>query len=365
MNHPLSRHDDPPDRHPRQPPGPLAGRAGSPTAFAALPSRSGRRARRDQDPRATATGVSPLAAIGGTGLFTKEIQRAVLDRTVDVAVHSLKDLPTQGPEELTLAAVPPREDVADALIAPVHRTLRLAPAGARVGTGSLRRRAQLLHLRADLDVVTIRGNVETRLNQALEGKLDAVMLAWAGLHRLGLEHHVTERLEPPRFLPAVGQGALGIECRGDDAAPARAPAAARRPGHPPRRRGRARALAELEGGCMIPMAAWARDVETADEAGRAGLLALDAAVFDPDGRERIFAAETGPLDAPRILASASLGPFAPRGPNLCSGGPGSGQAEREQPVASGSPASTIEIGQSTRLSPAHPSQLTLGPQVTK
>ena len=88
-----------------------------------------------------------------------------------------------------------------------------------MGTGSLRRRAQLLHLRPDLDVVTIRGNVETRLNQALEGKLDAVVLAWAGLHRLGLEHHVTERLEPPRFLPAVGQGALGIECRSDDAAP--------------------------------------------------------------------------------------------------------------------------------------------------
>src|SRR4051812_17864887 len=108
--------------------------------------------------------VSPLAAIGGTGLFTKEIQRALLDRTVDVAVHSLKDLPTLGPEALTLAAVPPREDVADALIAPVHRTLGSLPEGARVGTGSLRRRAQLLHLRADLDVATIRGNVETRLN---------------------------------------------------------------------------------------------------------------------------------------------------------------------------------------------------------
>ena len=168
-------------------------------------------------PTVTATDNSPLAAIGGTGLFTKEIQRAVLDGSVDVAVHSLKDLPTQGPQELVLAAVPEREDVADALIAPVHRTLQDLPAGARVGTSSLRRRAQLLHLRPDLDVVTIRGNVETRLNQALEGKLDAVMLAWAGLHRLGLDRHVTQRLEPPTFLPAVGQGALGIECRRDDA----------------------------------------------------------------------------------------------------------------------------------------------------
>ena len=160
---------------------------------------------------------SPLAAIGGVGLFTKEIQRAVRDGSVDVAVHSLKDLPTQGPAELVLAAVPVREDVADALIAP--GTGRSTPCPrARVGTGSPRRRAQLLFRRPDLEVVTLRGNVETRLNQALQGRLDAVVLAWAGLKRLGLEGHVTQRLGPPEFLPAVGQGALGIECRRDDAA---------------------------------------------------------------------------------------------------------------------------------------------------
>src|SRR6476620_3489331 len=153
---------------------------------------------------------SPLAAIGGTGLFTKEIQRALADSAVEIAVHSLKDLPTQGPEGLTLGAVPPREDAADALIAPVHKTLDALPPGATIGTGSLRRRAQLLHLRPDLEVVGVRGNVETRLNRALEGTLDAVVLAEAGLRRLGLERHVTERLGPPRFLPAVGQGALGI-----------------------------------------------------------------------------------------------------------------------------------------------------------
>ena len=112
---------------------------------------------------------SPLSAIGGMGLFTKEIQRALLDGTVEVAVHSLKDLPTRGPEALVLGAIPPREELADALIAPVHRTLDALPSGATVGTGSLRRRAQLLFPRPDLQVVNIRGNVETRLNQALGG----------------------------------------------------------------------------------------------------------------------------------------------------------------------------------------------------
>ena len=159
---------------------------------------------------------SPLAAIGGLGLFTKEIQRALADSAVEVAVHSLKDLPTRGPAELTLGAVPPREESADALIAPAHRSLDNLPAGARVGTGSLRRRAQLLFLRPDLEVVGVRGNVETRLNKALGGELDGVVLAEAGLRRLGLDGHVTERLGPPEFLPAVGQGALGIECRLDD-----------------------------------------------------------------------------------------------------------------------------------------------------
>src|SRR5690606_34471088 len=139
---------------------------------------------------------SPLAAIGGQGLFTKEIQRALGDGRVEIAVHSLKDLPTQGPPGLALGAVPPREDLADALIAPEHRTLEALPPGSTVGTGSLRRRAQLLHLRPDLNVVDLRGNVETRLRQALDGRLDAVVLAEAGLRRLGLDGHVTQRLEP-------------------------------------------------------------------------------------------------------------------------------------------------------------------------
>jgi hydroxymethylbilane synthase len=244
---------------------------------------------------------SPLAAIGGTGLFTKEIQRAVLDGSVDIAVHSLKDLPTEGPDRLVLAAVPKREDVADALIAPVHRILQSLPAGSRVGTSSLRRRAQLLHMRPDIQVVSIRGNVETRLNQALEGKLDAVILAWAGLHRLDLHRHVTQRLAPPDFLPAVGQGALGIECRIDDVkthtlllllddAPTHRAVLAERT-----------ALAELEGGCLIPMAAWARDVDVDGDGDKPGQLALDAAVFDPDGSAHVSTALTGPREDPREL----------------------------------------------------------------
>lgn len=237
---------------------------------------------------------TPLAQLGGMGLFTKEIQRALLEGLVDVAVHSLKDLPTQGPPELTLGAVPEREELADALIAPRYPTLEALPDWATVGTGSLRRRAQLLFLRPGLKVVGIRGNVETRLNQALQGHLDAVVLASAGLRRLGLEGHVTERLGPPDFLPAVGQGALGIECRSED----RATRALLAPlDHPPTRRAVAaerRALAELEGGCMIPLGAWGRDRDD-------GRLALDVAVYDPDGHARAIASLDGPASDPDDL----------------------------------------------------------------
>ncbi|AMV37924.1 hydroxymethylbilane synthase [Planctomyces sp. SH-PL62] len=237
---------------------------------------------------------SPLSAIGGTGLFTKEIQRALLDGTADVAVHSLKDLPTQGPDDLVLAAVPGREDVADALIAPTHKTLEALPAGAKVGTGSIRRRAQILHARPDLAVSSVRGNVETRLNLALDGELDAVILAWAGLHRLGLHDRVTQRLEPPAILPAVGQGALGIECRRDDAATRELLGLLDDPDAHRAVVAERRTLAELEGGCMIPMAAWGRT--SAD-----GALLLDAAVFDPDGRTCLVASLAGPADDPDAL----------------------------------------------------------------
>ena len=233
---------------------------------------------------------SPLAEIGGTGLFTKEIQYALLERRVDVAVHSLKDLPTTGPGGLVLGAVPAREDVADVLIAPGFGTLAALPAGARVGTGSLRRRAMILHVRPDLVVEGVRGNVETRLNLAREGGLDGVILAEAGLRRLGLEGRVTERLGPPGFLPAVGQGALGIECRGDDGETRELLGALDDGGTHRAVVAERRTLAELEGGCMIPLGAWARE--------EGGGLMLDAAVYGPEGRERVFASLGGDVDDP-------------------------------------------------------------------
>ncbi len=240
---------------------------------------------------------SPLAAIGGVGLFTKEIQQALLDGRVEIAVHSLKDLPTQGSEALTLGAVPRREALADALIAPTHKTLDDLPKGARVGTSSLRRRALLLHARPDLEVVELRGNVETRLNQALDGRLDAVVLAEAGLKRLGLDGQITERLGPPSFLPAVGQGALGIECRAVDSyvlgllAPLNDEETHRAV------RAERRLLAELQGGCAVPLAAWGRD-------GSDGWLHLDAVVLDVDGRERIAAHAKASIDEPDALGLA-------------------------------------------------------------
>ncbi len=252
---------------------------------------------------------SPLAEIGGAGLFTKEIQRALRDGTVDIAVHSLKDLPTLEPPELILVAVPAREAVADALVAPVHRTLEALPAGARIGTGSPRRRAQLLFLRPDLLVVPLRGNVETRLKHALEGRLDAVMLAQAGLCRLELEQHITQTLDPARFLPAVGQGALAIECRRDDSG---VPALLQPLEHGPTRRAvvaERALLAALEGGCNLPLAAWAREV-SGESTSSVGLeLALDAAVFDIDGRTRVAVTLTGSPDDPLGLgrrAAAAL-----------------------------------------------------------
>jgi hydroxymethylbilane synthase len=246
---------------------------------------------------------SPLAAIGGVGLFTKEIQRALEDGSVDVAVHSLKDLPTQNAPELVLAAVPLREDVADALIAPEHQRLENLPRGARVGTSSPRRRAQLLYLRPDLEIVALRGNVETRLDRALERRIDAVVLAWAGLRRLGLEQSVTERLGPPEFLPAVGQGALGIECRREDAAVVRLLAPLDDPETHHAVRAERAALAKLEGGCSLPVAAWARASDDDETTSRspAPTLALTVAAFDPDGRDRIALSLRGPRDEPEAL----------------------------------------------------------------
>ncbi len=157
-----------------------------------------------------------LAEIGGKGLFVKEIEEALLAGKADFAVHSLKDLPGLLPTGLLLACIPAREDPRDALVAPQYRTLDALPVGARVGTSSLRRSISVKALRPDLVIELLRGNVDTRLRKVESGKYDAIVLARAGLIRLGLENEVTQTLSLDDFLPAPGQGALGIECRTED-----------------------------------------------------------------------------------------------------------------------------------------------------
>jgi hydroxymethylbilane synthase len=195
-----------------------------------------------------------LSQVGTKGLFTKEIEEALLAGSIDIAVHSLKDMPTDLPAGLTLAAIPEREDPRDAL---VGRRLADLPSGARVGTGSLRRAAQLRALRPDLQIEDIRGNVDTRLRKLDEGRYDAIVLASAGLRRLGLENRIAELFDPGIMCPAVGQGALAVETR-DDNSPAlqiarrledfktRAAVTAERA-----------VLASLGGGCQAPMGAHA------------------------------------------------------------------------------------------------------------
>ena len=158
-----------------------------------------------------------LQDAGGKGLFTKELDEALLDRRIDAAIHSLKDLPTRMPDGIALAAIPAREDPRDAFISPMARDLKSLKPGAVVGTASLRRQAQALHLRPDLQIVTLRGSVETRLNRIGEGRMDATFLALAGLTRMGLQGHATSLVDADEMPPAPGQGALAITCRADDA----------------------------------------------------------------------------------------------------------------------------------------------------
>ncbi len=201
---------------------------------------------------------TPLSKIGGKGLFVKEIEEALLENRVDVAVHSMKDVPAQLPKELMLSTFPPREDPSDALIADGQKTLDQLPKGAKVGTSSLRRGAQLLHFRPDLKLVPLRGNVDTRLNKLKSGNLQAIILATAGLNRLGLSNVITQTIPFHQLLPAVGQGALGLEVRRGNRETIKlldflnhedtqtAVAAERA------------FLLTLEGGCQVPIAGFAR-----------------------------------------------------------------------------------------------------------
>jgi hydroxymethylbilane synthase len=229
----------------------------------------------------------PIGNLGSPGVFTKEIQRALLDSRVDLAVHSLKDLPTDEVAGLCLAAVPQRESPRDVLISREGLSFEQLPTGAMIGTGSLRRRAQLLHGRSDLRMGDIRGNLDTRLEKLAAGDFDAIVLAQAGLRRLGLEDRITEVLTAAWMLPAVGQGALGIEIRSDDDATRQALASLN---HEPTHQAvlaERSLLARLSGGCLAPIGAWAR-ISTA------GTLQLDAAVLSSDGRQRIAGALSAP-----------------------------------------------------------------------
>ncbi len=223
------------------------------------------------------TGV-PLAKVGTKGLFTKEIEEALLDGRADLAVHSLKDLPTELPEGLVLAAVPEREDPRDAV---VGKKLADLPPGAKVGTSSLRRAAQLLKLRPDLQVESIRGNLDTRLRKLDEGQYDAILLAAAGLKRLGWGDRIAEILDPEQMCPAVGQGALAIETRAGFEAVAMLDHAATHTAVMAERG----VLRALGGGCQVPIGAYATVSQ-----GRVRLLAIVAA---PDGSQLVGAQAGG------------------------------------------------------------------------
>jgi hydroxymethylbilane synthase len=236
----------------------------------------------------------PIQAAGSPGVFTKELQRALLDERIDLAVHSLKDLPTEEVDGLCLSAVPERESPHDALVSRGGVRFDQLPAGAAIGTGSLRRRAQLLHLRPDLAMREIRGNVDTRLEKLASGEYDALVLAQAGLARLGRSGEITEIFGPERMLPAVGQGALGIETRTADSQTRAAVARLdHTPSHQAVRCERA-LLAAVGGGCLAPIGAWARLSERGD-------LKLDAVVLSADGRRRLTAGGEAPHDQPLRL----------------------------------------------------------------
>jgi hydroxymethylbilane synthase len=244
---------------------------------------------------------SPLHKVGGKGLFTKEIEEALLDKRIDLAVHSLKDLPTELPKGLVIAAIPKREDQRDAIVGGKLRDLKF---GARVGTSSLRRIAQLRRIRPDLDIQSIRGNVDTRIGKVEKGEFDAIVLAAAGLRRLGWGNIISETFRPDIMCPAVGQGALAIEtlehspalaaCAPLDDPWTRLPVSAERA-----------MLSELGGGCQVPIGAFAT-LENTD-------MFLTGAVFSPDGAAMIRYTATGECTKPSELGRAVANVLLERG----------------------------------------------------
>jgi hydroxymethylbilane synthase len=237
--------------------------------------------------------TAPLTQIGGKGIFVKELEDALMDESIDVAVHSVKDIPTEIPPRLQFPAVFRREDVRDCLISATGATLANLRQGARIGTGSLRRQSQLRHIRPDLDVRDLRGNVDTRLRKAQSGEYDAILLAKAGLDRLGWGDRITETFAPEIFLPAVGQGAIAAECRLSDNE------AAEVLGTLDDAESRAAIIAErallsaLQGGCQVPLGAWARTER--------GEFVLEACVCSVDGAQYVRQRATATPDQASAL----------------------------------------------------------------
>jgi hydroxymethylbilane synthase len=232
--------------------------------------------------------AAPLTAIGGKGIFIKELEEALLDESIDLAVHSVKDIPTDTPSRLCFPAVCKRADVRDCLVSANGVTLANLRQGARIGTGSLRRQAQLLHVRPDLDFRDLRGNVDTRLRKVDSGEYEAILLAKAGLDRLGLSQRIAETLATDVCMPAVGQGAIAVETRLKDAEIAevvgklddletRTAIIAERA-----------LLAALQGGCQVPLGAWAR-IER-------GELVMEACVCSADGGRYIKERASGAVE---------------------------------------------------------------------
>ena len=247
----------------------------------------------------------PLGEIGGKGLFTKEIEEALIEGRIDLAVHSMKDMPTVLPPGLGITCVLPREDVRDAFVSPAHATLAGLPAGTVVGTSSLRRRAQLLHRRPDLQVVEFRGNVQTRMRKLTEGVAAATFLACAGLRRLGMEEMIRSAIPVEEMLSAVAQGAIGIETRLDDAGMIAFLAPVNHPDTEVRLTAERAFLAALDGSCRTPIGGLAviEDEE----------IWLRGEIIRPDGTVRHATERRGPLTDVAALGTDAASELRRRG----------------------------------------------------
>jgi hydroxymethylbilane synthase len=235
----------------------------------------------------------PLARVGGKGLFVKEIEEALLTGQIDLAVHSMKDVPVDLPDGLEIVAITRREDPRDAFLSVKYRRLEDLPQGARVGTSSLRRQTQLLGIRPDLSIETLRGNLDTRIRKMEEGRFDAIILAAAGLRRLGWEAKITQYLPEEMSLPAIGQGALGIEIRSGDPDTRESVSFLNDRDTAFAVRAERGFLKRLEGGCQVPIASHGRT-----EGDR---IFLQGMVGRPDGSEIIRGSATGSVSGPEAL----------------------------------------------------------------